>query len=327
MSDVIRISKQRKTELNHELEFLRSVRTREAAAMVAEAMEYGDLMQNSEYEAAKKEQQNIRDRIAEIEKILSCCVVAEEKCLGEDFLAELKTRIQSCGLSGVQAESYADYCRSQYELQEQERYGILPADEFLQTLKEAQRIAAGRGDNFELNEYAVSRFLQVSCAQWQAAKRAMTECFGCSKETVDKLYGEDEEWLLLPADTVYALADCLNKAVSDRDIAWKIFRQGALLGEEAFKSRMDAVLNLLGEDLGKRVICADAEENVWLFYRFYSDPVGCIAYMKECGLTAGKILEVVQKDAYILHMYKEGRKRSYNHDQDQIDAVIRRYLN
>lgn len=325
MNIKIEISKWRKSELEQELEFLRTVRSREVAAMIEEAKEYGNLSENAEYEAAKNEQQRLYGRIAKIEEMLLCAVVAEEKCLSEDFLAELRKLILACGLSTKQAEKYADYCRIQFEMQEQKQYGILPTDNCLKTLKEAQKIISGKSDHIELNEYTIDRFLRIPSDQWQSAKRAIMECFGSSKEAVDMLFNKDEELLLVSKESVSALADCLKVTLSDEGVAWKVFRRAALLGEEAVKSRIVSVLDMLGEEFGKKVIRADAEANEWLFWRYYSDPVGCIAYMKDCGLTPEKILTVIQQEPDILHMYREGRRLSYGHDQERIDEIIRRY--
>lgn len=326
MSNKYRISKQIKDNLEQELTFLRTTRTREMEAMIAEAMEYGDLSNNAEYEAAKDEQRRLYGRIAEIERILSDAVVAEEKSLSDDFIAELKILIESCGLSAKQAEAYADYCRIQYETAEQMEYASLPDDKCLETLKAAQRIVDQKPEYHELQDSTIDRLLRIPCDKWQAAKTAIMECYGCGQENVDALFQEDEEWLFISEDSVFALADCLKAALSDQNAARKVFPRAALLDVDIVKSRIAAVINMLGEEFGKKVICTDADENGWLFWRFYSDPVGCIAYMKECGLTPEKILTVIQKEPCILYMYKEGRRLSYGHDQEHIDHVIRRYM-
>ena len=325
MNTKIPMSKRKKSELERELEFLRTVRSREVAAMIEEAKEYGDLLENAEYEAAEQERQRLCGRIAQMEEILRCAVVAEEKCFSDEFLAELKKVILACGLSAKQAEAYAKYCRTQFELQDQKQYGILPAAPCLETLKEAQRILSGKKEPAELNEYAMDRFLRIPADQWRAAKAAVMECFGVDQETVDALFNQEEELLLLSKDTVNALAEDLKAVLPDAIAAWKVFRNAALLGKEAVKARIFAVLDLLGEEFGKQVIHTDAAANEWLFWRYYSDPVGCIAYMKACGLPPEKILRVIQEESAILHMYKIDRRVSYGHDQAHIDEIIRRY--
>ena len=58
---------------------MKSSRGRDVAAMIAEARSYGDLSENSEYDAAKNEQGKLYGRIAEIEDILSHAVIIEDE--------------------------------------------------------------------------------------------------------------------------------------------------------------------------------------------------------------------------------------------------------
>lgn len=329
MNSEYKISKHRMTELERELNFLQSTRTREVEAMIAEAMSYGDLENNSEFDAVKIEQQKLHGRIAEIENILSCAVIVEteEKHLSDGFVPELKKALQSCGLSTKQTDSYAEYCRAQFELLGQEQYGVLPTGNCLETLKEAQRILLEKTDCFALDDYRIERFLQIPCDQWQLAKNAIMESFGCAKETVDALFDEDAQWLTLTAGEVYDSADYLKATFSDTELSWKIFCRGVLFGvEKMIKSRTAVILDLLGEEFGMKVIRVDAEAAQWIYWGYYSDPVGCIAYMKEeCGLTPEKILTIIEKEPNILYMYKIDRRLSYCHDQKYIDEIIRRY--
>ena len=65
--------------LEKELNYLRTTRTKEIAEMIAEARSYGDLSENSEYDAAKNEQAKLYGRIAELEDILSHAVIIEDE--------------------------------------------------------------------------------------------------------------------------------------------------------------------------------------------------------------------------------------------------------
>ena len=65
-------------KLEDELQNLKVFRRREVAQKIKEAREQGDLSENAEYDAARDEQREIENRIAEIEKILKNAVVAEE---------------------------------------------------------------------------------------------------------------------------------------------------------------------------------------------------------------------------------------------------------
>ena len=328
MDKQCQITKRQKGDLERELEYLKTTRRREVEVMISEAMGYGDLENNLEFDAAKKEQQKLHSRIEEIEKILSFAVVMEieEQQLSEEFLTELRIMIQSCGLAENQVASYLEYRREKYEVEKQMEYGILPSESCLETLKEAQRITALRPESYKLNEYTIDRFLQIPCGQWKSAKNAIKECFGCNQDAVNALYDENEECLRISADSIYALANYLKITLHDKDLSWKIFQRGFIFGVERIQARIASVLELLGEEFGIKVIRADAEAGKWLFWGYFSDPVELIAYMMDCGLTSEKILTVVQKEPDILYLYKKGRKLSYLHDQEYIDNIIYNYL-
>ena len=79
MAKEYKITSLRLAELEKELNYLKTTREREVAAMIAEARSYGDLSENSEYDAAKNEQAKLYGRIAEIEDILSHAVIIEDE--------------------------------------------------------------------------------------------------------------------------------------------------------------------------------------------------------------------------------------------------------
>ena len=79
MAKEFKITALRLQELEKELNYLKTTREREIAAMIAEARSYGDLSENSEYDAAKNEQAKLYGRIAEIEDILSHAVIIEDE--------------------------------------------------------------------------------------------------------------------------------------------------------------------------------------------------------------------------------------------------------
>ena len=79
MAKEFKITSLRLAGLEKELNYLKTTREREIAAMIAEARSYGDLSENSEYDAAKNEQAKLSGRIAEIEDILSHAVIIEDE--------------------------------------------------------------------------------------------------------------------------------------------------------------------------------------------------------------------------------------------------------
>jgi transcription elongation factor GreA len=57
-------------KLEKEIEYLKTVRRREVAERIKQALDFGDISENSEYEDAKNEQGFIEGRILAIEKML-----------------------------------------------------------------------------------------------------------------------------------------------------------------------------------------------------------------------------------------------------------------
>jgi transcription elongation factor GreA len=66
------------TRLEKELDTLKTVRRREVAERIKQALEFGDISENSEYEDAKNEQGFIESRILQVENILRNARLLEE---------------------------------------------------------------------------------------------------------------------------------------------------------------------------------------------------------------------------------------------------------
>ena len=62
-----------------ELEYLKSEKRLEIAEKIKEARAFGDLSENAEYDAAKKEQAEVEERIAKIDNILKNATVVEDE--------------------------------------------------------------------------------------------------------------------------------------------------------------------------------------------------------------------------------------------------------
>ncbi|MBI5156322.1 transcription elongation factor GreA [Candidatus Peregrinibacteria bacterium] len=76
------VTKEGLKKLKEELELLKTVRRKEVAQRLKEAISYGDLSENSEYEEAKNEQAFIEGRILELEqKIKSAKIITEKTTL------------------------------------------------------------------------------------------------------------------------------------------------------------------------------------------------------------------------------------------------------
>ncbi len=66
--DEMLITKEGLKKLKEELDFLKTTKRQEIAARLKEAISYGDLSENAEYEEAKNDQAFIEGRILELEK-------------------------------------------------------------------------------------------------------------------------------------------------------------------------------------------------------------------------------------------------------------------
>ncbi|KKM09085.1 transcription elongation factor GreA [Clostridiales bacterium PH28_bin88] len=73
--------------LEQELEHLKSVKRREIAERIKQAIEFGDISENSEYEDAKNEQAFIEGRILTLEKKLRNARVIDDTELSSDVVS------------------------------------------------------------------------------------------------------------------------------------------------------------------------------------------------------------------------------------------------
>ncbi|MEI4829390.1 transcription elongation factor GreA [Bacillus sp. FJAT-53711] len=71
-----------KQKLEHELEQLKTVKRKEVVERIKIARSFGDLSENSEYDAAKDEQAFVEGRITQLENMIRNAVIIEDN--GED---------------------------------------------------------------------------------------------------------------------------------------------------------------------------------------------------------------------------------------------------
>lgn len=71
MSDVVYLTEERFLEIQNELIELKTKGRKEVAQKIAEARSHGDLSENSEYDAAKHQQELLEMRVAKLEEIVS----------------------------------------------------------------------------------------------------------------------------------------------------------------------------------------------------------------------------------------------------------------
>lgn len=100
------VTKEGLKKLKDELDYLKNVRRKEVAQRLKEAISYGDLSENSEYEEAKNEQAFIEGRILELErKIKSAKIISdhEGKKIGKEVNIGSSVTIRDI-TSGEEAE-------------------------------------------------------------------------------------------------------------------------------------------------------------------------------------------------------------------------------
>jgi len=79
MSEILYVTKEGLEKLQAELQYLKDVKRIEIAEKLKEAISYGDLRENSEYEEARSEQAQVEKRIADLEEQLKNVSIIEEE--------------------------------------------------------------------------------------------------------------------------------------------------------------------------------------------------------------------------------------------------------
>lgn len=75
-------------QMESDLEHLKTVRRKEVAGRIKQAIEFGDISENSEYEDAKNEQAFIEGQILNYEKMLKNAKVVDSTDLNVDIISE-----------------------------------------------------------------------------------------------------------------------------------------------------------------------------------------------------------------------------------------------
>lgn len=80
------ITKSGLKKLQEELEFFKTARRKDVADRLKEAISYGDLSENSEYEEAKNEQAFVEGRIIELEKMVQSAKIISDESKQHDTI-------------------------------------------------------------------------------------------------------------------------------------------------------------------------------------------------------------------------------------------------
>jgi transcription elongation factor GreA len=87
------VTKDGLTKLKEELKHYKDVRRKEIAQRLKEAISYGDLSENSEYEEAKNEQAFVEGRIIELEKMVDNSQIITEAVKSTDKVVQIGTTV------------------------------------------------------------------------------------------------------------------------------------------------------------------------------------------------------------------------------------------
>jgi transcription elongation factor GreA len=104
MSNDILLTKEGYDKIVEELDNLVTVRRKEVAERIKEAISYGDISENSEYDSAKNEQAELEDRINKLENMIRKAKIIDDSEISRDRVSVgLKVKIREKG-SGEETE-------------------------------------------------------------------------------------------------------------------------------------------------------------------------------------------------------------------------------
>ncbi len=100
MSDKIYMTRERRLEIEEELQMLKGKGRREIAGKIAEARSHGDLSENADYDAAKDEQGLLELKISKLSNILAKSIIIDSKDFPDDkvyILSKVKIKNKKTG--------------------------------------------------------------------------------------------------------------------------------------------------------------------------------------------------------------------------------------
>ncbi|MBE6035066.1 transcription elongation factor GreA [Aminipila sp.] len=101
MAEEILLTKEGYDKIVAEHEELVSVRRKEVSERLKEAISYGDLSENAEYDAAKNEQAELEERIHKLETMIRKAKIIDENEMPKDYVnvgLKVKIKVQETGL-------------------------------------------------------------------------------------------------------------------------------------------------------------------------------------------------------------------------------------
>lgn len=93
VDDAVLLTKEGLDSIKKEYEHLKTDKRKEVAERLKEAISYGDLSENSEYEEAKNEQAFVEGRIVELEKMIKNAQIIDEKKAHSGKVVQIGTTV------------------------------------------------------------------------------------------------------------------------------------------------------------------------------------------------------------------------------------------
>lgn len=84
MTDEVLLTREGYNRIEAELEHLVTVKRKEVAERIKEAISFGDISENSEYDSAKSEQADLEEKIAKLEGMLRKAIIIDEDGISFD---------------------------------------------------------------------------------------------------------------------------------------------------------------------------------------------------------------------------------------------------
>ncbi|MGN0710420.1 MAG: transcription elongation factor GreA [Anaerovoracaceae bacterium] len=101
MAEEILLTQEGYDKIVAEYDELVSVRRKEVSERLKEAISYGDLSENAEYDAAKNEQAELEERIYKLESMIKKAKIIDENEMSKDHVnvgLKVKVKVQETGL-------------------------------------------------------------------------------------------------------------------------------------------------------------------------------------------------------------------------------------
>lgn len=102
MAEEMLLTKEGYEKIVAEHEELVTVRRKEIAERIKEAISYGDISENSEYDSAKNEQAELEERISKLENMMRKAKIIDESTMSSDRVGiGLKVKVMELGTNEV----------------------------------------------------------------------------------------------------------------------------------------------------------------------------------------------------------------------------------